>query len=95
MLLDVKTCASSFRFGEGFCKSCRQVRAVDDVTFYINRGETLLWWRNGCGKTTTSRCILRRLTQRPPDILSRGRRHGGGCGAMPESKVQRCAAKCR
>ncbi len=39
------------------------VRAVDDVTFSIRRGETLsLVGESGCGKTTTSRCILRALT---------------------------------
>ena len=36
------------------------VKAVDDVTFSIARGETLsLVGESGCGKTTTSRCILR------------------------------------
>jgi oligopeptide/dipeptide ABC transporter ATP-binding protein len=40
-----------------------QVRAVDDVSFTIRRGETLsLVGESGCGKTTTSRCILRALT---------------------------------
>jgi peptide/nickel transport system ATP-binding protein len=35
---------------------------VDDVTFYINQGETLsLVGESGCGKTTTSRCILRAI----------------------------------
>jgi oligopeptide/dipeptide ABC transporter ATP-binding protein len=39
------------------------VRAVDDVSFTIKRGETLsLVGESGCGKTTTSRCILRALT---------------------------------
>ena len=39
------------------------VRAVDDVSFSIRRGETLsLVGESGCGKTTTSRCILRALT---------------------------------
>ena len=38
------------------------VRAVDDVTFSIQRGETVsLVGESGCGKTTTSRCILRAL----------------------------------
>jgi peptide/nickel transport system ATP-binding protein/oligopeptide transport system ATP-binding protein len=36
------------------------VRAVDDVSFSIQRGETLgLVGESGCGKTTVGRCILR------------------------------------
>ncbi|MCI2057733.1 MAG: ABC transporter ATP-binding protein [Oscillibacter sp.] len=36
------------------------VKAVDDVSFFINRGETLgLVGESGCGKTTTGRTLLR------------------------------------
>lgn len=36
------------------------VKAVDDVSFYINRGETLgLVGESGCGKTTIGRTIIR------------------------------------
>ena len=36
------------------------VKAVDDVSFYINKGETLgLVGESGCGKTTTGRSLLR------------------------------------
>jgi oligopeptide/dipeptide ABC transporter ATP-binding protein len=39
-----------------------RVRAVQDVSFSILRGETLaLVGESGCGKTTVSRCILRAL----------------------------------
>lgn len=35
------------------------VKAVDDISFVINRGETLgLVGESGCGKTTVGRCIL-------------------------------------
>src|SRR4051812_81716 len=35
------------------------VKAIDDVSFSIRRGETLgLVGESGCGKTTTGRCVL-------------------------------------
>lgn len=44
----------------GFGKNKKFVKAVDDVSFFINKGETLgLVGESGCGKTTTGRSLLR------------------------------------
>jgi peptide/nickel transport system ATP-binding protein len=61
VLLDVKNLRKFFPIRRGVLqKVVGNVRAVDDVTFYINQGETLsLVGESGCGKTTTARCILR------------------------------------
>src|SRR5271165_5768198 len=46
-----------------FGRDAGVVRAVDDISFTIARGETLsLVGESGCGKTTTARCILRAIT---------------------------------
>ena len=44
----------------GHGKKKKYVQAVDDVSFFINKGETLgLVGESGCGKTTTGRSLLR------------------------------------
>ncbi len=44
----------------GYGRKKRYIRAVDDVSFTISRGETLgLVGESGCGKTTTGRTLLR------------------------------------
>ena len=63
VLLDVKGLRKWFPIKKGFLRrTVGHVRAVDDVSFHIMQGETLaLVGESGCGKTTTSRCILRAL----------------------------------
>lgn len=71
VLLEVKHLRKYFPIKKGFFKRVvGHVRAVDDVSFYINQGETLgLVGESGCGKTTTARCILRALQPTDGQIL--------------------------
>jgi len=73
VLLEIKNLQKFFPIRKGFVKKLvGQVRAVDDVNFYINEGETLgLVGESGCGKTTTARCILRALKPTGGQILFR------------------------
>ncbi len=73
VLLEVKNLKKHFPIRKGVLQRVvGHVRAVDDVNFYINKGETLsLVGESGCGKTTTSRCILRALPPTSGSILYR------------------------
>jgi len=72
-LLEVRGLRKFFPVHRGLLRRLvGHVRAVDDVSFSLARGETLaLVGESGCGKTTTSRCILRALTPTAGEILFR------------------------
>jgi len=49
------------------------VKAIDDISFKVTRGETLgLVGESGCGKTTVGRCILRVYRPTDGNILFEG-----------------------
>jgi peptide/nickel transport system ATP-binding protein len=61
IVLEVKQLKKYFPIRKGFLRRLvGHVKAVDDISFHIRKGETLsLVGESGCGKTTASRCILR------------------------------------
>ncbi len=74
-LLQVRNLRKYFPIQKGFLrKTIGAIRAVDDVSLSVDEGETLgLVGESGCGKTTTSRCILRAIKPTGGEILFRTR----------------------
>lgn len=59
-LVEIEHLKQYFPISGGKIFEKRVVKAVDDVSFYINKGETFgLVGESGCGKTTIGRTILR------------------------------------
>jgi oligopeptide transport system ATP-binding protein len=73
-LLDVRHLSKEFSRKQGLFGKKTVVRAVDDVSFSIEKGETFgLVGESGSGKTTTGRCILRLVEPTAGEVLFDGR----------------------
>jgi peptide/nickel transport system ATP-binding protein len=70
-LLEIKNLKMHFPITAGFFRRVvGHVKAVDDISFAVRRGETLgLVGESGCGKTTAGRCILRAYQPTSGQIL--------------------------
>jgi len=75
ILLQVRHLRMYFPVTSGaiFQKQVAEIKAVDDVSFFIRRGETLgLVGESGSGKTTVARCILQLYDPTAGDVIFEG-----------------------
>ncbi|ABO65859.1 MULTISPECIES: ABC transporter ATP-binding protein [Geobacillus] len=75
LLLEVKGLKKYFPITGGiFGKQIGMVKAVDDVTFTVYRGETLgIVGESGCGKSTTGRMLMRLIEPTDGSITFEGK----------------------
>ena len=74
-ILDVRNLKMYFPITSGFILQRRvgDIKAVDDVSFFVRRGETLgLVGESGSGKTTIGRCILQLEKPTQGEVLFEG-----------------------
>ena len=73
-VLDVTGLEMDFYIGRGLFRAREVLRAVDDVSISIGRGETLaLVGESGSGKTTVGRCVVRLLEPTGGRVVLLGR----------------------
>ena len=74
VLLEIKNLVKWFPVSKGaFSRKNSNVKAVDDISFFIRKGETLgIVGESGCGKTTTGRTIIKLYEPTSGEILYNG-----------------------
>jgi ABC-type oligopeptide transport system ATPase subunit len=73
-LVEVRHLVKHFERGGGLLRQKSVVKAVDDVSFAVDEGETFaLVGESGSGKSTTGRCMLRLVEPTSGEVLFRGK----------------------
>lgn len=75
ILIDIRNLSMYFPITKGIIRQQKiaEVKAVDDVRFFIRKGETLgLVGESGCGKTTLGRCLLQLIRPTSGEVYFEG-----------------------
>ena len=85
-ILDVQGVGKIFGIASGFLMKPVTLTALSDISFTVNKGETLgIVGESGCGKSTLGRCILQLLTPDEGKVLWLGE----DLTALPEDEMRK------
>ncbi|MBW1877219.1 MAG: ABC transporter ATP-binding protein [Deltaproteobacteria bacterium] len=74
-ILSVRNLEVYFQVSSGWMRPKKVIRAVDDISFEVIRGQTLgLVGESGCGKTTAARAILRLVEPTGGVVVFKGKK---------------------